>query len=203
MTPNDTRPVHPGEHRAPARRAEGPEVRAVREVRSGQVQRWARWVTHLSVLAPLPSTLWRVAMLTGFPLGLSEGVERYVAEEMGTGEKAYILSLCVLSEGFALLALGLIRPWGEVVPRWVPRLGGRTLPPRAVLIPAWTGTVLATLLGVVMVNRLVTTPADHPLLAPGGPGLPILVVCYAPLAAWGPLLAVAVVAYRRRRAGAR
>ncbi|MCF2434810.1 hypothetical protein LV779_08895 [Streptomyces thinghirensis] len=33
-----------------------------------------------------------------------------------------------MSEALALLTLGLVRPWGEVVPRRVPLLGGRPVP---------------------------------------------------------------------------
>ncbi len=39
----------------------------------------------------------------------------------------YVLTLSVLSEVIALLAIGLVRGWGEVVPRWIPFLGGLSL----------------------------------------------------------------------------
>ncbi|GAA2842698.1 hypothetical protein GCM10010505_77190 [Kitasatospora aburaviensis] len=31
-------------------------------------------------------------------------------------------------EGLTLLTLGLVRPWGEVTPRWIPLIGGKLLP---------------------------------------------------------------------------
>lgn len=36
----------------------------------------------------------------------------------------------------AVLTLGLARPWGEVVPHWLPGLGGRRVPVAVVVVPA-------------------------------------------------------------------
>ena len=49
----------------------------------------------------------------------------------------------MLTDALALLTLGLVRPWGEIVPVWVPRLGGRRIPPAAVVVPATAGGMKA------------------------------------------------------------
>ncbi len=44
----------------------------------------------------------------------------------------------------AALTVGLVRPWGKVWPSWVPRLGGRRVPPLIALVPAsFVGLLLA------------------------------------------------------------
>ena len=61
-----------------------------------------------------------------------------------------LIGLGVLSEGSALLTLGLVRGWGEIVPRWVPWFGGRRLAPAVVIVPATLGGVAATVLGLTL-----------------------------------------------------
>jgi hypothetical protein len=39
------------------------------------------------------------------------------------------------------LTIGLVRPWGEVLPRWIPLVGGRTVPVRAAVTVAGLGTI--------------------------------------------------------------
>ncbi len=40
--------------------------------------------------------------------------------------------LSVISMAAALLIVGLASPWGEILPRWIPLLGGRRVPARGV-----------------------------------------------------------------------
>nr|WP_042187510.1 hypothetical protein [Kibdelosporangium sp. MJ126-NF4] len=68
-----------------------------------------------------------------------------------TGIAAPVLA-CVI-----LLTVGLIRPWGEVFPRWIPRLGGRPVPPG---LPLWSGglvAVILTMANVSLAHRSITT----------------------------------------------
>jgi len=39
----------------------------------------------------------------------------------------YMIFLSALSMGLALLTLGLVHGWGQRVPHWVPRIGGRRM----------------------------------------------------------------------------
>ncbi|MFE2311309.1 hypothetical protein [Streptomyces sp. NPDC059411] len=154
------------------------------------VPRWATLTAHAVPLVTLPSGLWRIALAIGLPV---------TAEPVRTaGGALYVLSLTVVSEALALLTLGLVRPWGETVPRWIPLLGGRRVRPLAAAIPALLGaTALFGLCGLVgyvqaanlAAGTLTDTPAQQALL----------VLCYLPLLAWAPLLAVSAIAYYRRR----
>ncbi|MCX5378713.1 hypothetical protein [Streptomyces sp. NBC_00091] len=154
------------------------------------VPRWAALAAHAVPLVTLPSGLWRIALVAGLPVA---------AEPVRTvGESLYVLSLTVVSEALALLTLGLVQPWGETVPRWIPLLGGRNVPPLAAVIPALAGaTALFGLWGwvgyVMAANLAAGSVTDTPAQ------LVLLLACYLPLLAWAPLLTVSAIAYYRRR----
>ena len=106
------------------------------------VPRWANRAAHLVPLVTLPAALWRLPLVFGFSMG---ALETSGAEVHVTGwESLYILSLSLVTEAAALLTLGLVRPWGERAPRWIPFLGGRRLRPMAVIVPAALGALLLT-----------------------------------------------------------
>ncbi|MFH9043495.1 hypothetical protein ACH4FA_29645 [Streptomyces sp. NPDC017966] len=144
----------------------------------------------------LPSGIWRL------PAAFGDG--------RGLGERAYVVSLSVLSEILAFTAIGLIARWGEVFPRWIPFLRGRRVPRRAAVLLAAIGvaglTLLFTLLFIASEIRGTTIrggdlPADFPSQA-GGWEAAWFYFCYAPLTLWGPLLGVLTVAYWKRRSAA-
>jgi hypothetical protein len=155
---------------------------------SGPVPPWAERAAHLVPLCVLPSGLWRIALVAGLA-----GYQGHLR----TWEGPYILSLTVVTEALALLTFGLVRPWGEVVPAWIPFLGGRRVPTAAAVVTAS--------LGAFAVTALWTYAAVHsPNLGNGPAGLSgmslwAIYACYAPLLAWGPLLGAVTVAYLRRR----
>ncbi|MFD2764769.1 hypothetical protein [Micromonospora eburnea] len=159
---------------------------------------WAIRAAHLIPLVVLPSGLWRVALVAGIPIG---AYEHGAPARTHGGESVYILSLSVVSEALALLALGLVRPWGEVFPRWLPLLGGRRVPPSFAVTVATAGAIGVTLVwgygawGMTVHSLLVR--GDGLGFSP--PGLALLVACYAPLLLWGPLLLAVTYAYHRRR----
>ncbi|MFZ4155601.1 hypothetical protein [Streptomyces pseudogriseolus] len=95
------------------------------------VPRWAVLAAHTVPLVTLPSALWRIAQVAGLP----------VADQVGrNGREAVVaISLTATTEGLALLTLGLVRPWGEVAPRWPPLIGGRRVHTLAVVVPAMLG----------------------------------------------------------------
>ncbi len=144
----------------------------------------------------LPAGIWRL------PAAFDDGI--------GVGERLYIVLLTVVSEAVAFTAIGLIARWGEVLPGWIPVLGGRRVPTRAAVVPAAAGSAILTLLWTVAtpVTQLmgVTLRGDDlPDTFPGQAGGLQAVwfyACYAPLMLWGPLLAVLTVAYGRRRRAA-
>jgi hypothetical protein len=157
--------------------------------------RWAVWAAHAAPLATLPSGLWRVAMALGIPVGYSDEVLRSEYHIPGWG-MAYVIGLALLIECLALLTLGLVRPWGEQLPRRLPFLGGRQVHPRAALIPAVFGTlVLTAIVAVVIVQVLAGVRDDGHL---GGTAYTVMVLCYLPAFLWPPLLGAVTYSYHRR-----
>lgn len=154
------------------------------------VPRWAALAAYAVPLVTLPSGLWRIALVAGLPVA---------GEPVRTGwGVVYVLSLTVVSEVLALLTLSLVQRWGEVVPRWIPLLGGRTVRPLAAAIPALLGAV--ALFGLCgWVGYLQSSNLAAGSITDSAAQEALLVACYAPLLAWAPLLAVAAIAYYRRR----
>ncbi|MCX4985979.1 hypothetical protein [Streptomyces sp. NBC_00572] len=174
---------------------QGPEIRGRRRVLTGtlpNVPRWARISAHLVPIVTLPSGLWRIALVAGLPVDNNGPLLWW--------EPVYITSLTLVSEGIALLTLGLIQPWGETVPRWIPLLGGQRVAPLAAVVPALLGA--AALIAITTYGGLVAIFGSNPSMGSSAKDW-LLAVCYAPLLAWGPLVAaVAISYYRRRRAQA-
>ncbi|TXS41974.1 hypothetical protein [Streptomyces sp. OR43] len=155
--------------------------------------RWAVRCAHLAALVVLPTGLWRIALVLGFPAGYTaEGFEAFATP----GAKAWMLFLSVVTELLALLTVGLVRPWGEVLPRWIPRVGGRTVHPLAATVPALTGAVCLTALWAPMAWWWTFPHADMTHT-----GHTVVGLLYQPLILWGPLLGAVAVSYYRRRTG--
>ncbi|MFJ9691251.1 hypothetical protein [Kitasatospora sp. NPDC101183] len=158
--------------------------------------RWAVWAAHAAALTTVPSGLWRIALGFGLPVGYGESVLREQFDIPGTGT-VYVIALSLVSEALALLTLGLVRPWGEVVPRWIPLLGGRQVRPLAAVVPAALGAVALTWLWGAGGGVLSWWSIEHHP-AYDGPWLDIIGVCYLPLLLWGPLLGLVTVSYYLR-----
>ena len=157
-------------------------VRAAR--RSSWLERPTTWlvrhrrpVTVLAALGPLPYPLARLTWLTPWPIGLPEAATDAIT--------AWGLMLSLGAWMGAILTLGLILPWGERLPRWVPRVGGRPVPPAAAIVP---GSIVAGLVCLAAVPWTISFVQD-----PTGPFAPYFFLL--PLGYWGPMLALAVWAY--------
>ncbi|CAM5265075.1 ABC transporter permease OS=Streptomyces alboniger OX=132473 GN=CP975_21885 PE=4 SV=1 [Streptomyces alboniger] len=124
-------------------------------------------------------------------------------EQRGAGEATYIVMLSVVPEGLALLTLGLVREWGEIVPAWVPGLGGRRMPTPAAVVSAPFGALaLFAAMGWALYARLAGLGREGGV-TDGTAQHVLLVVRHVPLIAWPPLLtAIALACYRRRTARA-
>ncbi|MFF3067501.1 hypothetical protein ACFVSN_14465 [Kitasatospora sp. NPDC057904] len=160
--------------------------------------RWAVWVAHAVPLIALPSTLWRLAMAIGVPVGYSTEVLRH---DYGIPGNGYLVlpAICVLQEGAALLTLGLVRDWGIVAPRWLPLIGGKQVRTWAAVTAALLGAAILT--AVTISQAAVWDSVDSENLK--GMHRAVMGWLYMPLLLWGPLLAVVTVNYasrRRRRA---
>lgn len=107
----------------------------------------------------------------------------------------YVIVLSTIAEGLALLTLGLVQPWGEVVPRWIPFVGGRTIPVMAAVVPAALGALAVTLFSVMGVREWIDPDLTQQETqdSPNGVAGVIMAVAYAPL------LGMVTVAYYLRR----
>jgi hypothetical protein len=174
-----------------------------------EVPRWARVAAYAVPLTVLPSSLWRIAACT-LHLPIARGDQNYGDLPSWLPGGLYVVLLSVVSELLAFAAIGLIAPWGETFPRWLPGLHGRRVPTVVAVVPAALGAaVLTTMCGAVLVAAPSghdlqgrPLPADFPLTTHDWQGL-LAITAYAPLVLWGPLLAILTVAYHRRRATGR
>jgi hypothetical protein len=155
-----------------------------------RVVRHRRGITVLAALGPVPYALARATWLTPWPQ-LGGPIEQLTPEIRLWG---VLLGAAALLG--TVLTLGLIRPWGEVFPRWMPGLAGRPVPVAVAAVP---GGVVAAIVCVsavpmtvsMLVSDLTATEKAVALLA-------------FPFAVWGPALALAVwgyVAHRSSRPG--
>jgi hypothetical protein len=159
------------------------------------VPRWADRLAHAIPFMVLPSGLWRLGLVAGSSMGTLDASGR-PAHLHGIGDSVYIVCLTLFSEAVALTAFGMVRQWGEVVPRWIPWLGGRRVAPRAAIIPATLGSL--ALIGICTFGfRGLFTGSVSPFATDGAQAL--MLSCYAPLNLWGPALLVLTWAYYRRR----
>ncbi|MEU3744905.1 MULTISPECIES: hypothetical protein [Streptomyces] len=163
------------------------------------VPRWAMRMAHALPLLLLPSCLWRLPFALHFEMGQIQGpgLPPYWVSI------PYVLGLSILTEVTAILAIGLVRGWGEVVPAWIPVIGGRRVRPMAAVVPAVLGGLVLTVLftGVpigdgrrlslygVIDTVAYTSDAWHTLAT----------ICLSPTAVWGPIIIVLAIAYYRRR----
>ena len=156
--------------------------------------RWARRAAVVAALTTVPSGLWRTAMALGAPLGVDPAYrqEHYAFPGWGT---AYVIGLTTFLLGLSSLTIGLVRPWGEVLPRWIPLVGGKRVPRLAAIIPAAAGATALTLLWAFMIANIEVIFIEYGL---DGAERAVVLASYLPLLLWGPLLSAITVSYARR-----
>lgn len=143
--------------------------------------RHRRVLTILAALGPVPYAVARASWLTPWPLFGP------MPEDLSPSVLATGLMLGAGAVAASVLTLGLILPWGRRFPTWMPRIGGRSVPVAAAVVP---GSIAAGVICVSAAPMFVTTVggADAPVDA-------LLVNLVLPLWFWGPMLALAVWAY--------
>ncbi|HWM72486.1 MAG TPA: NYN domain-containing protein [Nocardioides sp.] len=156
--------------------------------------RWGRRAVYVAVAVPIGYAMTRWAFALDIPLGVSrEGLHKEARESPGIWLGGAILA--TMGAGGAALTLGLVQRWGEVYPRWVPRLRGKPVRPRTAIIPASLVAILITSAGLMWVRWLVLG-RFHLEKETWGLFAPQL---FWPL--WGAALGVATLAYYLRRRG--
>jgi hypothetical protein len=161
--------------------------------------RWGSWATAIAVAVPLLYAATRWAWALGIPLGISE---EFYREGQETGLWWAGAALGTLAVGGALLTLGLVRPWGEVFPRWLPLVGGRRVPILVAVIPATLVAVLVAASGLMFVRLTVARNVDAILgegVIGGEDWAALAPELLWPL--WGAALGAAAFAYYYRRRG--
>lgn len=154
------------------------------------MERFTAWVvrhrTAITIVAatgPLPYALVRLTWLTPWPqLGF----------DLDLSTRIWGLTLSSGAWLGTFLTIGLIRPWSEVFPRWMPGLAGRRVPVAAAAVP---GGLIAVTLIFSAVPMLVMFGEQG--LVDGIVGALTFPCWY-----WGPALALAVWGYVAHRAGA-
>lgn len=166
--------------------------RAVRWTAPGSASRWGRWATAVAVAIPVDYATTRIVWALGIPFGVSQDL----LDELGNQRYAGA-ALGLLGLGGALLTVGLVRPWGETWPRWVPRLRGRPVPVGVAVVPASIVAFIVMSAGLMFVRLRVTGE-----LASAFPGGTSDLAAWVPEMFW-PLwslsLAAATYAYWLRR----
>jgi hypothetical protein len=157
--------------------------------------RCGRWAVAVAAAVPPTYAVTRLSWAFGIPLGGDAAGLRTAQAVEGSRVLLAPLALGCAALAGSLLTLGLIRPWGELFPRWLPVVGGRRVPPALAVVPAAlvSALVLAAGIGIARmwaVGRFVIE-ADSWLGS-----LPMLLW---PL--WGVALAAATLAYHHRRRG--
>lgn len=156
---------------------------------------WAKAAAWAVVASVVPSVLWRLQMSVG---ALASG-DHPCANPASTPplEWVYIIGLLPVAQlGLALLTFGLIRPWGEVLPRWAPAVGGRRVP---VALAAGLAAAGALAVAAFVVFAAAGRPPSRELPAGCAPPGAEVLAFYAPMALWPPLLLALAWHYVRRR----
>jgi hypothetical protein len=172
-------------------RRDGPEEWTSPE----RARQWGRLAVYLSMVVPVFYAATRYAWALGIPLGMTEAYLRS-GQEAGT----WISGLFLANVGLAgaLLTLGLIKRWGEVFPRWIPRLAGHCVPMALAIVPAAIISVLLVVTGITIWSSY-SQMAD----AAANLGLDVWINVGPTLLFpfWGVALAVATLGYYYRRRG--
>lgn len=152
----------------------------------------------MAAWSTVPSGVWRIALVLGVPVGVMEREEFLAAfpDNSPLIALTYVLLIGAVAEAASYLTLGLVRPWGEVIPRWVPLLGGHPVDPSLAVLTASLGALTVTVLWwILFFGGLLIAPSPDPGISAGEA---LFLATYAPLLLWGPLLAAVTWSYHRR-----
>jgi hypothetical protein len=177
-----------GRVRQALRAVEGAETAAERELRLARVTaRTSRWV-RVAVEAPLAYALTRVLMFFCVP-----GFDLFAFGEpiLWAG-----LGLAVSASAGAWLTCGLVRPWGEVFPRWLPGLRGRRVPIGVAVVP---GLLVAVMVATAAKDMFQSFGEDGALAVDTVVRWPLVTLPMLLWPLWAVALAVATVNYGIRR----
>ncbi|GAA3381908.1 hypothetical protein [Cryptosporangium minutisporangium] len=161
---------------------------------------WARRSAYVAVALPLlgwavPHGLWVLDVPFGIAATELDDIRRNLSLEAA-------VAITAVPPLAGLLTLGLVQPWGQRFPRWVPALGDRAVPRLLALVPAGIVAVALVTYGALSVGVLVRSLADGSRtwsdLAEGWAVAATLLV----FVGWGVALGATAVGYHRATRGA-
>jgi hypothetical protein len=157
---------------------------------TADVTRRDRSAVAVAVTVPALYALTRYAWLLGVPLGVPE---EFLRAGQQSGAWTAGAGLATFAAVGAVLTLGLVQRWGEVLPDRLPFVGGRAVPPALATVPATVVSALLTAAGLTVWRQAVAGAAtfDAGIWAASAP------VMLPPV--WGVALGIATLGYRRRR----
>ncbi|WP_129788514.1 hypothetical protein [Promicromonospora panici] len=144
------------------------------------VLRHRRAITIVAATGPLPYALVRLTWLTPWP---------HLGDGLDLSTRIWGLALSSGAWLGVFLTIGLIRPWGEVFPRWMPGLAGRRVPIAAAAVPG----------GMIAVTLIFTAVPMLIMFSEEGLVAGLLGALTFPCWYWGPALALAVWGYVAHR----
>jgi len=155
-----------------------------------RLDRWAGWAVGVAVTVPLLYAATRSAWVFDIPFATNRADLNELRANGGQWAGLALASFAIVGAG---LTLGLIRPWGEVFPRWLPGIRGRRVPVTLAVIPA-------TIVSLALVSAgLDVLTSDLGLTALRRRDGYVLPMTLWPL--WGAVLGLATYAYTVRRRG--
>ena len=158
----------------------------------GAVRRWGAWATWIAVVIPVGYAVTRYAWALGIPLGVTAESFAQVREIAAAGA-----GLATGAVAGAYLTWGLTRPWGTVFPRWVPLVGGRSVPVGVAVGPAVAVAMAVASAGVMFIRVAMTGTFGDNFPVEMGDTAGWLPEMFWPL--WGVALSAAALAYWLRR----
>lgn len=157
--------------------------------RPESARRWGFWATIMAALCPMPYALLRMTWLLPDPIGFD-------AAELNAepGIKLFGLGLGLIALISGIVTLGLIRPWGEVWPRWIPFVAGKPVPIKAAVIPGAAAAALL-LVSTASLTGLLWSPDASTVKN-------VLNLLILPFPLWSVSVGLATAAYYYRRRSA-
>ncbi|MFD1574268.1 hypothetical protein ACFSEO_09000 [Agromyces cerinus subsp. nitratus] len=162
-------------------------------LRAATALRVGRWATGVAVVVPVGYAITRIGWFAGVPIGISPSFMQRLVDAHAAPIGAGLGGVALLG---AVLTLGLVRPWGEIWPRWVPFLRGRAIPPRlpAALAIAISLPIMSA--GLMYVRKQLAGEEFGATGAEHEPGAWVPEMFFP---VWGAALAIAALAYLHRR----
>lgn len=163
-----------------------------------------KWGYAASV-ALIPYAILKTLWANGVTLLVSKkGIEelhtsmKTIADPVSSFLYSYGVDITVILAVVAsLLALALVRPWGWIMPDWLPGIGARKVSRWLLLIPAWFGGLTFISVSVVTFYKLIVgsiSLSDSTDFEPW-----VLIPVYGGFFIWGVTISLAALSYQIRR----